>query len=149
MAAPHQNVSSAICEPDSHSVLATDKNSSQLLPGVLYSATEHQVLNPAFNGTVNETATSVYVSEPALPLSFARVNYSGSATTLSSAPGNWSSLYLPFGWYASVEPSQVLFGSIPDRSQLSEDFEITAFANGEFLLPGKLTCSELRPTMLF
>lgn len=113
-------------------VLAIDKTSTQLLPGGFYSASEHQVSKPAFNGTVNETAASLQVSEPEVPLSFDRINYAGSPTALGSPPGNWSSLFLPSGWYASLESFQVLFNSVPDRGQLSEDHGITSFANGEF-----------------
>ena len=76
-----------------------------------------------------ETATALHVSEPAFPLSFDLVNYSGSATVQTSPPGNWSSLFLPSGWHASVRSFQVLSESIPDRSQLAEDYEITGFAN--------------------
>lgn len=113
-------------------VLAIDNNSTQLLPGVSYSAFEHRVSKPAFNGTVNETEASLHVSEPVFPLSFERVNYTGSPTALTSPPRNWSSLFLPSGWYASLESFKVFFNSVPDRSELPEDYGIMGFTNGEF-----------------
>lgn len=80
---------------------------------------------------MNETATSLHVSEPAFPLSFDLVNYSGSATVQTSPSGNWSSLFLPSGWHASIRSFQVISDSVPDRGQLAGDYEITGFANCE------------------
>lgn len=117
------------------SVLAIDNNSTQLLPGLSYSSSEHGIPKPAFNGTVNETESSLQVSEPAFPLSFDLVNYSGSAIVQTSPPGNWSSLFLPSGWHASLKSFQVLSESIPDRSQLAEDYEITGFVNCKIKRP--------------
>lgn len=88
------------------------------------------------------------VNPPVFPLSFDNVNYSGAALALTTAPGNWSSLFIPSGWYAFASSFQALYSSIPNRSELPEAYDVVGFANCGLPTMAPLTSSQLQPALL-
>ncbi len=110
-------------EPTLTPVLASD-GSTYLTPGV-----HRLALNPTshVNQTISRTSNSTTVLPPPEPLAFPRPLYSG-----EPGAGEWESLYLPPGWYASVG-GHALWGAIPDRGALvAGKYDIEGFGNGEY-----------------
>jgi hypothetical protein len=110
-------------EPTLTPVLASE-GSTYLTPGV-----HRLALNPTshVNQTTSRTSESTTVLPPPQPLAFPGPLFSG-----EPGVGEWESLYLPPGWYASVG-GHALWGAIPDRGALvAGKYDIEGFGNGEY-----------------
>lgn len=109
-------------------VLAADKKTdSYLIPGV-YPVTADSKLNVALlsltanlqaNISISATFGSLTVSNPQLPLTFTDKEYQGVPLLLGDKSwGFGKSVVLPEGWYAVINPGQVVWGTVPDTAQL-------------------------------
>jgi len=108
-------------------VLAVDRSScTYLIPGHYTSTSSFSIsslsLASSANQTISSTTNSVTVSPPTYPVSFASTAYTGANsvwTTSNWTAEGWRSVYLPAGWYGILSSGQVLWGAIPDISQLA------------------------------
>lgn len=100
-------------------VLLEDKaNDTYYIPGV-YPGNIN--LDSRDRIAVNPALTSTTISTSPMPAAFKAVAFAGKplSTTEKTFDEAWMSLLLPHGWYGRYSSGEVLWGAVPDRTQLS------------------------------
>lgn len=67
------------------------------------------------NLSISTTPQTFTISPPLSPLTFNGKNYHDAQISLD---GDWSSAYLPDGWYGTMAPGQAVWGAVADKRQL-------------------------------
>lgn len=117
------------------SVLAADRTSfTYLIPGTYTSSSSLTISSLTFTSSTNESITSssdqLVISSPPYPITFPSIDFLGSSsiwTPSSWKSSVWKSVHLPEGWYGVLSPGQVLWGAIPDSSQLASELSSSTF----------------------
>ncbi|ORY26154.1 insulin-like growth factor binding protein [Naematelia encephala] len=103
---------------------ATDKH---LIPGT-YTASDSSSLSPTSftNQTIAHTTSSLVISPPPQPITFTGKDYTGYDYGYGGVNWgeDWSSLFLPEGWYGVLQPGKVLWGAIPDTGDLPSELNV-------------------------
>ena len=94
-------------------VVIAHSSSADLIPGS-YPSSEYPLSSVELRNLSATSSETLDLSLPSTPLVFSGKYYHG----LSAVEGDWSSAYLPEGWYGLVKPGLALWGSIPNRGEL-------------------------------
>jgi hypothetical protein len=95
-----------------------------LAPGT-YPSSSHSIDNLELrNLSSSTTADQLTISLPSTPLVFSE-KYYPHPIPLSSQ--DWTSAYLPDGWYGLVAPGQAVWGSIPNKKELALPSKVKGF----------------------
>jgi hypothetical protein len=89
-------------------------SSADLLPGLYPSSTYSFSSLDLRNSSATSSDSTLDIALPSTPLIFSSKNYHDPILV----DGDWSSAYMPEGWYGIVNPGLALWGSIPNRGEL-------------------------------
>lgn len=104
-------------------VLASDVESKvYLTPGRFTPG--HDDISSSTNQSISHSNDQVVISTPPQPVFFTSTKYRGGL----AEDDEWTSAYLPEGWYGLVEPGKALWGAIPKSGHLPETVRTSVHA---------------------
>lgn len=98
-----------------HQAVLAHHSDHDLVPGTCPSSEYDPISLNLRNLSLSSTANTFTISPPASPAIFAQENY---LELRSSGDEDWSSAYLPDGWYGTLAPGQAVWGAVADKAQL-------------------------------